>query len=54
MIYTRKNKYEVIRIDKILYPVSVAYMSIPPPSCDQAYRWYRPTARQSWIGPLRC
>ena len=31
MIYTRKNKYEVIRIDKILYPVSVAYMSIPPP-----------------------
>ena len=52
MIYTRKKKYEVIRIVKILYPVSVAYMSIPP-SCDQAYRWYRPTARQSWTGPLR-
>jgi hypothetical protein len=30
MIYIRKKKYEVIRIDKILYPVSVAYMSIFP------------------------
>jgi hypothetical protein len=29
MIYTRKKKYEEIRIVKILYPVSVAYMSIP-------------------------
>jgi hypothetical protein len=30
LIYIRKKKYEVIRIYKILYPVSVAYMSIPP------------------------
>jgi ABC-type transporter lipoprotein component MlaA len=30
MIYVRKKEYEVIRIDKIILPVSVAYMSITP------------------------
>jgi hypothetical protein len=30
MIYGREKKYEVTRIDKILYPVSVAYMYTPP------------------------
>ena len=30
MIYTRKKKYEVIRIDKIFLPVSVAYISLTP------------------------